>query len=89
MNETKVYVAVRVLYKADGVMIPRSITWEDNEYKIDKVTQILQASSMRSGDLGDRYTIYVNGRQSYLYFERSSNLTGSYIGRWAVQRRGA
>ena len=89
-GQIKVYVPVTVDFRADGVMRPRTIIWEDgHEYEIDKVTDIRQAAAMRAGGQGDRYTIFVEGRQSYLFFERSTNLTGSYIGRWFVERRGA
>ena len=87
-GQIKVYVPVTVDFRADGVMLPRTIIWEDgHEYEIDKVTDIRQAAAMRAGGQGDRYTIQVEGRQSYLFFERSTNLTGSYIGRWFVERR--
>ena len=87
-NQIKVYVPVKVDFRADGVMLPRSIIWEDgHEYEIDKVTDIRQAAAMRAGGQGDRYTICVNGRQSYLFFERSTNLSGNYIGKWFVERR--
>ena len=69
-------------------MIPTSVIWEDGrEYIIDKVTDIRQAAAMRAGGQGDRYTIRVNGRESYLFFERSTALTGNNIGRWFVERR--
>ena len=84
----KVYVPVTVDFRADGVMLPRSITWEDGrEYEIDKVTDIRQAAAMRAGGQGDRYTIRVQGKQSYLFFERVPTLTGSVIGRWFVERK--
>ena len=60
---------------------------ERHEYEIDKVTEIRQAPALRAGGTGDRYTIYVQGKQSYLFFERSPYLTGSKIGRWFVERR--
>ena len=44
---------------------------------------------MRCGGQGDRYTIYIAGKQSYLYFERSYTLTGNYLGRWFVERKAA
>ena len=70
-------------------MLPRKITWEDGrEYEIDRVSDIRQAAAMRAGGQGDRYTIYVQGKQSYLFFERSPNQTGNCIGRWFVERRG-
>ncbi len=89
-GSSKVYVPVAVDFRADGLMIPRAITWEDGYvYQIDKVTDVRQAAAMRAGGQGDRYTIFVEGKQSYLFFERSSNLTGQHIGRWFVERRGA
>jgi len=84
----KVYVAVKVDFAEDGTMLPRVITWEDGEkYKIDRITDIRQAAAMKAGGQGDRYTIMINGKQSYLFFERSTNLTGNNIGRWFVERR--
>lgn len=88
MVDIKVYVGAKAKFNADGVMIPTSVIWEDgHEYIIDKVTDVRQAAAMRAGGQGDRYTIWVNGRQSYLFFERSTALTGNNIGRWFVERR--
>ena len=88
MSSIKVYVPVKVDFRADGVMIPRKITWEDGqEYEIDRVVDIRQAAAMRAGGQGDRYTIKISGKQSYLFFERSPNRTGNCIGRWFVERR--
>ena len=89
-SNVKVYVQVKVDFREDGIMLPRKITWEDGrEYEIDRVSDIRQAAAMRAGGQGDRYTIYVQGHQSYLFFERSSNQTGNCIGRWFVERRSA
>ena len=84
----KVYVAVNVDHREDGIMIPREITWEDGrKFEIDKVTDIRQAAAMKAGGQGDRYTITVQGKQSFLFFERSTSQTGNNIGRWFVERR--
>ena len=84
----KVYVAVKADFNEDGLMLPREITWEDGEkYKIDRVTDIRQAPAIKAGGQGDRYTVMISGHQSYLFFERSANLTGNNIGRWFVERR--
>ena len=84
----KVYVAVKADFTEDGTMFPRVITWEDGEeFEIDRITDIRQAAAMKAGGQGDRYTVMVRGRQSYLFFERSTNLTGNNIGRWFVERR--
>ena len=88
MTRRKVYVAVNADHKADGSCCPKMIRFDnDRKYEIDKVTDIRQATAMRAGGQGDRYTIYVNGKQSYLYFERSCSLTGNNLGRWFVERR--
>ncbi len=86
----KVYVAVKADFREDGTMLPREITWEDGEkYTIDRITDIRQAAAQRAGGQGDRYTIIINGHQSYLFFERNADLTGNNIGRWFVERKAA
>lgn len=88
MNNIKVYVDVTAKFNSDGVLIPLSLTWEDGEeFEIDRVTDIRQAAAMKAGGQGDRYTIWVRGQQSYLFFERSCSLTGNNLGRWFVERR--
>ena len=89
-KELKVYVAVKADFREDGIMIPREITWEDGEkFEIDRVLDIRQAAAMKAGGQGDRYTVRIRGKQSYLFFERSTNQTGNNIGRWFVERRTA
>lgn len=87
-NGIKVYVDVQTVFRSDGVMIPRKIRWEDGQvYVIDKVKDIRQAAALRAGGMGDRYTVVINGRESYLFFERSVKRTGNCIGRWFVERK--
>ena len=87
-KSAKVYVAVQADFAEDGTILPRVITWEDGEkFAIDKIIDIRQAAAMKAGGQGDRYTIKIRGSQSYLFFERSTNLTGNNIGRWFVERR--
>ena len=87
-NKYKVYVEVRVTFTQEGQMRPRSILWEDGtEYEIDRIKDIKQAAAMKCGGQGDRYTVYVHGRETYLFFERNASLTGNNIGRWFVERR--
>ena len=87
-NSIKVYVAVKTDFTEDGTLLPRIIIWEDGEeFEIDRITDIRQAAAIKAGGQGDRYTVMVRGRQSYLFFERSTNLTGNNIGRWFVERR--
>ena len=87
-NPIKVYVRVKVDFREDGVMLPRSIVWEDgHEYEIDRVLDIRQAAAMRAGGQGDRYTVMIGGQRSYLFFERNASLSGNNIGRWFVERK--
>ncbi len=87
-NNLKVYVPVDVEFRSDGTMLPRIIVWEDGtKYEIDRILDIRQAAAMRAGGQGDRYTVMIDGKQSYLFFERSASLTGNNIGRWFVERR--
>ena len=86
--EVKVYVSVNADFREDGLIIPRSITWENGQkYSIDRVYDVRQAAALKAGGQGDRYSIIVNGRQSYLFFERNSSLSGNNIGRWFVERK--
>ena len=88
LNNLKVYVAVKVDFRDDGVMLPREITWEDGtKFEVDRVLDIRQAPAMKAGGQGDRYTIKIRGQQSYLFFERNTHKYGNNIGRWFVERR--
>lgn len=87
-QNAKVYVDVTAKFNANGLLVPISIIWEDGRrYVIDKVSDIRQAAAMKAGGQGDRYTVWINGRQSYLFFERSTELAGNYIGRWFVEKK--
>jgi len=84
----KVYVAVKADFNENGIMLPREITWEDGRhYPIDRVLDIRQAAAMKAGGQGDRYTVRIQGKQSYLFFERNASLSGNNIGRWFVERK--
>ena len=85
----KVYVAVKADFRDDGVMLPREITWENGKrYSIDRVVDIRQAAARKAGGQGDRYTVVIDGKRTYLFFERSADITGNNIGRWFVERKG-
>lgn len=93
-NDPKVIVQVTVEFTRSGDMRPREILWTDENgeeihYPIDRVKDVCQAAARRAGGQGDRYTVVINGRETYLYFERSTDLTGQRLGRWFVERRSA
>jgi len=88
MSEAKVYVPVIASFDTDGRLIPKELVWENGRrYSIDRVLDIRSAAAMKAGGSGDRYTIRVNGKQSYLFFERNTSIKGNNIGRWFVERR--
>ena len=87
-SQAKVYVAVIASFSEDGHLFPRRLRWEDGrEYSIEKVLDVRLAAALKAGGQGDRYTVQINGHQSYLFFERSPNINGTNLGRWFVERK--
>lgn len=86
----KVYVAVQVAFGEDGRMYPRAIRWEDDKvYEIDRVLGIRPSYAARAGGQGDRYTVRMKGKETYLFFEHSADFGDTIPGRWFVERREA
>lgn len=69
----KVYVSVLLKVDTEGKKRPYRIKFEDDPvyqdevFHIDKVTDIRRAASTKVGGTGIRYTIYIDGKQSYLF----------------------
>ncbi|MGI5892103.1 MAG: hypothetical protein ACOX7H_05120 [Bacillota bacterium] len=83
----KVYVPVSATFDSEGRMLPRKLRWEDGKvYTIDQILEMRPAPSLKAGGQGDRYTIRINGQQSFLFFERNPGFSGE-IGRWFVERK--
>jgi len=90
MDDCKVYVEVVVSFARDGILLPKSLTWEDGrEYRIERVLAVQSAAALKAGGQGDRYTVRVQGRDKYLFFERNASSKGNNLGRWFVERRTA
>ncbi len=84
----KTYVEVHVEFREDGRMRPVCLIWEDGRvYEIDRVLDVRPAAAERSGGRGDRYTVRVNGRDTYLFFEHGIDPGSRIVGRWFVERR--
>ncbi|MCQ2481071.1 MAG: hypothetical protein MJ121_03020 [Clostridia bacterium] len=82
----KLYVKVEVVFDEYGNVKPQRIIWKDGtKYDIDYITDVRMAPSLKSGGYGDRYTIYVCGRQRYLFFERNSNVWNNTVGKWFIE----
>ena len=78
-SREKRYVKVVSVTDEDGRITPVSVEWDDGRvYEIDRVLDRRQAWSPRTGGKGMRYTICVEGRATFLYFEGP---------RWFVEAR--
>lgn len=89
-NETadRVYVEVNARFNATGNLIPIDLRWVDGTvFVIDKVTDVRQSAALKAGGQGDRYTVWIRGKQSYLFFERSGALSGNNLGRFFVEAK--
>lgn len=86
-SPNKVYVEVGALFYRDGRMVPRRITWTDGrQFEIDKILDIRRAASLQGGGMGERYTVRINGKERYLFYENSLSFTGTRGGRWFVEK---
>ena len=83
----KVYVKVRADFDFDGKLIPLLFRTEDGApQRIDRVLDVRQAASLKAGGQGDRYTVLINGRETYLFFEHSTCMSAD-TGRWFVEKK--
>ncbi|MGE4484013.1 MAG: hypothetical protein AB7C97_02740 [Oscillospiraceae bacterium] len=90
MDAYKVYVAVTASFDENGRIFPREITWEDGRvFPVDRVLDVRPAAALKAGGQGDRYTVRIGGKESFLFFERSTKPSGVTLGRWFVERKKA
>lgn len=87
MKASKVFVEVAAKFDREGLLLPLMIKWGDGRiYRIDRVTDVRPAPALKCGGQGDRYTVRINGAESYIFFERSVDISGRRLGRWFVER---
>lgn len=78
-NDHKVYVKVAALFSPEGKLQPVYFWWEDgHRYKVDQITDVCRASSLKAGGTGLRYECMVCGKPTYLFFEED---------RWFIVRK--
>lgn len=66
----KVFVEVTARFDTDGKITPLSLVWEDGTiYEIDRILDKRRAASLKAGGMGIRYTVMIQGKQSYLFYE--------------------
>lgn len=66
----KAYVSVNLDVDEDGVIYPRYIRWSNGKlFQIDQLLYKCRAASAKVSGGGIRYTVMIQGRQTYLYHE--------------------
>lgn len=66
----KAYVSVNLDVDEDGVIYPRYIRWSNGKlFQIDQLLYKCRAASSKVSGGGIRYTVLIQGRQTYLYHE--------------------
>ena len=86
----KKYIRVRVDFRDDGSMLPRSILWEDDrEFLVDQVLDICCAPALKAGGQGDRYTVIIGGLERFIFFEHNPDSFSTQPGRWFMEIRSA
>ena len=70
-NPNKHYTDVKVLFDREGNITPLSMTYDDREFGVDRITDVRPAASLKSGGAGIRYTCYIDGKKTYLFLEEN------------------
>lgn len=79
MAKRKVYVNVLLKQDREGNILPLNVEWEDGTvFEIDKIIYKCRASSTKVGGSGERYTVRISGKETYLYFSEDEK-------RWFVE----
>lgn len=69
-NPKKIFVKVRADHLIGGSVRPLMLRTEDGPpMRIDRVTDVREAPSLKAGGQGTRYTCMIEGRQLYLFFD--------------------
>ena len=88
METERIYVKVNSDFDSTGAVTPRAIIWSDGRtFNIDSVRDFRPASTLGQGHVGDCYTVIIHGEERQLFFERTSSLSGSRLGRWWVETK--
>jgi hypothetical protein len=70
MERRKVYVEVILKQDVDGNKRPLSIRWEDGQvFEVDRLKDVRRAASLKCGGCGLRYTVVIDGKETYLFEE--------------------
>lgn len=68
----KVYVRVVAEFDENGMILPKSLIWEDGrQFLVDEVADVRPAASAKVGGSGMRYSCRIAGKYVYLFRDRS------------------
>ena len=70
-NPNKHYTEVKAQFDLEGNILPLSMTYDGEEFDVDRIVDIRPAASLKSGGAGIRYTCYVDGKKTYLFLEET------------------
>ena len=69
-NPAKIFVKVRADHLIGGSVRPLMLRTEDGPaMRIDRVTDVREAPSLKAGGQGIRYTCMIEDRQLYLFYD--------------------
>ena len=72
LREVTSYEKVTATFDCDGDLIPEYIVWDDGRrYRIDKISDVRYAASLKAGGAGIRYTCHILGKERYLFLEEN------------------
>ena len=84
MKWEKQYVTVQLRHDKNGNIRPISVTMiengEEQTFEVDRLKWKCKAASTKVGGTGTRYTVVINGRETYLFHEFFEN-----EGRWFME----
>lgn len=67
-EQCKTYVAVLAKFNESGEIVPLKIKWTDGRvFSVDRVLDKRRAASLKAGGLGERFTVRIGGRETYLW----------------------
>ncbi len=70
MSPVKRYVKVIAVHEADGTIVPVRIYFDGKAYRVSSLKHTASMRELYRGGRGTRYTINVNGQETYLYEDR-------------------
>ena len=67
----KKYVKVILEIDENGKKTPKTIVFNDEIFEVDRIIDVRFAPSMKVGGVGERYTVRIKGKETYLFFENN------------------